>query len=191
MIEALLVSLAAVGVAELGDKTQLLVLMLARRFRRPIAVGLGLVAALALSNVAAALFGRWIDALLPDALLAWLIGGLFVAIGLWTALDDEDDGADAVPPVSGRRAFASVFGVFLLAELGDKSQLTTVGLSASLADWWVVALGATLGAALVNLPVIWIGHALQSRRLAAAFRWGGAALFVVIGVAVIVTRGLG
>ncbi|NKI36073.1 TMEM165/GDT1 family protein [Wenzhouxiangella sp. XN79A] len=191
MIEALLISLATVGVAELGDKTQLLVLMLARRFRRPVAVGLGLVAALALSNLVAALFGRWIDSLLPDALLAWLVGGLFVAIGVWTALGDEDDDDDAAPPVSGRRAFASVFGVFLLAELGDKSQLTTVGLSASLADWWVVALGATLGAALVNLPVIWIGHAMQSRRLASAFRWGGAGLFVVIGVAVILAGGLG
>ena len=189
MIETLLISLATVGVAELGDKTQLLVLMLARRFRRPVAVGLGLVAALALSNVVAALFGRGIDALLPDTLLAWLVGGLFIVIGVWTALGDDEQ--DAAPPVSGRRAFASVFGVFLLAELGDKSQLTTVGLSASLADWWVVALGATLGATLVNLPVIWIGHAMQSRWLASIFRWGGAGLFVVIGAAVILARGMG
>ena len=189
MIEPFLLGVAAVGVAELGDKTQLLVLMLARRFRRPVAVGLGLVAALALSNLVAALFGQWIERLLPDAVLAWLVGGLFVVIGIWTALGDDEDADESAPPISGRRVAASVFLIFLLAELGDKSQLTTVGLSASLAGWWAIALGATVGASLVNLPVIWIGQALQSPRLAAAFRWGGAVLFVVIGVAVILARG--
>lgn len=187
MIEAFLLGVVTVGVAELGDKTQLLVLMLARRFRRPVAVGIGLVAALALSNLAAALLGRWMDALVPSAVLTWLVGGLFIVIGVWTALAaDDGDQYESAPSISGRRVVASVFFVFLLAELGDKSQLTTVGLSASLPSWWVVALGATLGASLVNLPVIWMGHAMQSPKLASAFRWGGAALFVVIGAVVIV-----
>ena len=188
MIETLLISLATVGVAELGDKTQLLVLMLARRFQRPVAVGLGLVAALALSNVIAALFGRWVDALLPDALLAWLVGGLFIAIGVWTAFGDDEDDDENAASISGRRVAASVFLIFMLAELGDKSQLTTVGLSASLTGWWPVAVGATLGASLVNLPVLWIGHTLQSPWLARVFRWGGAVLFVVIG-AIVIARG--
>jgi len=190
MIETLLISVATVGVAELGDKTQLLVLMLARRFRRPVAVGLGLVAALALSNVIAALFGHWIDRLLPDAVLAWLVGGLFIVIGLWTAFGSGDEDDDPAPSQSGRRVAVSVFLIFLLAELGDKSQLTTVGLSASLTGWWPVAVGATLGAALVNLPVIWIGHALQSSRLEALVRWAGAGLFVVIGVVLIIRETL-
>lgn len=189
MIEDVLISLAAVGVAELGDKTQLLVLLLARRFRRPLAVVLGLLAALALSNLVAALLGHWIDRTVPDAVLAWLVGGLFIVIGLWTAFGTEDDGEDELPTRSNRRVLASVFLIFLLAELGDKSQLTTVGLSATLSGWWAVALGATLGAALVNLPVVWIGHRLQTPRLEQLFRWGGAILFVAIGLAVILAGG--
>lgn len=191
MIETALISLATVAVAELGDKTQLLVLLLARRFRRPLAVGLGLVAALALSNLIAAVFGRWIDEVLPDALLAWGVGGLFIVIGLWTALGDGEDEESEPFVTSGRRVAVSVFLIFLLAELGDKSQLTTLGLSASLASVWPIAVGATLGAVLVNLPVLWIGHSLRSPRLASAFRWGGAMLFMVIGVGVILARGMG
>lgn len=191
MIEAFLLSLATVGVAELGDKTQLLVLVLARRMRRPVLVGAALVAALAVSNLAAALFGAWIDSLLPDRLLAALVGGLFVAMGIWTAFVSDDDGD--VPERTrafGLRVFASVFFVFVLAELGDKSQLATAGISAALPGWWAIALGATLGGLLVNLPVIWLGHGLQSPRLASAFRWGGAALFILIGLVVLI-RGSG
>lgn len=187
MIETLLATAATVGIAELGDKTQLLVLMLARRFRRPVLVGFGMLAAFAVSNTLAALLGAWVNALLPDHLLAWIVGGLFIAIGLWTAFDDDgDDEAPERPTASGWRVALSVFAVFMLAELGDKSQLTTAGLSAALSGWWAVAAGATLGAGLVNLPVIWLGHGLQSPRVAAAFRWGGAVLFVLIGIAVIV-----
>lgn len=186
MIEAFLLSLTTVGVAELGDKTQLLVLMLARRIRRPVLIGAALVAALAISNLMAALFGAWIDSLLPDRLVAALVGSLFIAIGVWTALGG--DGSDDLPERrrrSGLRVFASVFFVFVLAELGDKSQLTTAGISAALPGWWAIALGATLGGVLVNLPVIWLGHGLQSPRLATAFRRGGAALFLLIGMGVI------
>ena len=136
----------------------------------------------------AALFGAWIDSLIPDRLLAMLVGGMFIAIGVWTALGgDESEGLPERRRDSGLRVFASVFFVFILAELGDKSQLATAGISAALPGWWAIALGATLGGMLVNLPVIWLGHGLQSPRLTTVFRWGGAVLFLLIGVGVMVS----
>lgn len=185
-MEVVLTSMLAVGIAELGDKTQLLVLLLARRFQRPVLVAGGMVVAFAVSHALAAVFGSWVETVVPDAALQWIVGGLFIAIGLWTLLERDLQAPAREPsPYAATSVFVSVFLIFMLAELGDKSQLTTVGVSMALPDWWRVAIGATLGGALVNLPVIWVGHRIQSDRFERVFQRVAGGLFLLIGLFVI------
>ncbi|MDX1625777.1 MAG: TMEM165/GDT1 family protein, partial [Wenzhouxiangellaceae bacterium] len=181
-MEAFLAAAAAVGLAELGDKTQLLVLLLVRRFRRPVAVGVGMVAALLASNLLASLAGVLVEGQLPPFLGDLVVGLLFVTLGAWI-LREDDDPAERLPdrPGGAWRAGLVAASVFLVAEFADKSQLATVGMSMTLSAWIPVAVGATAGAALVNLPVLWIGHRLRLDRWKTAIRVGSALVFLAIG----------
>ena len=155
-MEAFLVSTGIVALAEMGDKTQLLALVLAVRFRKPWPIVAAILVATLANHALAGALGAWITTLLGPALLRWVVGGSFLAMALWMLVPDTlDDGAASSTPRFG--VFGTTLVMFFLAEMGDKTQIATVMLAARYhAFAWVVA-GTTLGMMLANAPVVWLG----------------------------------
>jgi Ca2+/H+ antiporter, TMEM165/GDT1 family len=180
-MEPLFIAMAVIAVAELGDKTQLLALMLSSRFRRPVAVAAGMSCALVIMHSLAAFGGAWIDRLLPDRLLNWVVAIGFLLIAAWTVLSRARPSDTASVRVGARSAFITALVAFAVMELGDKSQLATVGLAIALEPAWKVGLGAAAGGILVNLPVIWAGWKLERRIPHRLFHWISAIVFAVVG----------
>jgi Ca2+/H+ antiporter, TMEM165/GDT1 family len=183
LLEAFLFSTAAVAVAEIGDKTQLLSLLLAARYRRFWPIAAGVLVATLLNHALAAWLGRWIaQAVSPNA-LAWAVALSFFAVAAWTLKPDRiDDEAFEAPH---RGAFVATTIAFFLAEIGDKTQVATVVLAANYAPLWAVIAGTTLGMMLANVPAIALGARFASRLPLRAARWTAAALFVLLAVLVL------
>ena len=162
MWEALLWSTGVVALGEMGDKTQLLTLMLAARFKRPWTIVAGIAVATAANHALAALFGHWIAQQLGATLLRWSVGLAFIAMAAWMLIPDRADDDDG----AGRQRFG-VFGTtvvaFFLAEMGDKTQLATVALAARYSALLAVITGTTLGLLLANVPAVFLGDALAKR----------------------------
>ena len=157
ILEAFLLSTGIVALAEMGDKTQLLALILAARFRKPWPIVLGIFVATIANHALAGAVGAWVTTMLgPDA-LRWVLGGSFIAMAVWMLIPDSvEDEEAAGPPRLG--VFGTTVVAFFLAEMGDKTQIATVMLAAQYQAWaWVVA-GTTLGMMLANAPVVWLGE---------------------------------
>lgn len=176
-----------VALAELGDKTQLLVLFLAARFGRPMPILAGIVVG-ATANVGLAVAGgTLLDRLMPAELLGWLVAIGFVAIGLWMLRENPDDEEEA-PPISNRGAFLATVWLFFIMEMGDKTQLATVALAAGLPHpAWVLA-GGALGLVAANLPALWLGHRFADRIPRRLLQRIGAAMFIAIGIGMLIWR---
>src|SRR5262245_20967682 len=181
MWEALLWSAAVVALGEIGDKTQLLALLLAARFKQPWPIVLGIAVATLANHALAGAFGHGIALLLGPAVLRWTVGGAFLAMAGWLLVPDRPD--DAVP--GGAQRFG-VFGTtviaFFLAEMGDKTQLATVALAARYPELAAVVVGTTLGLLLANVPVVFLGDALARRLPMAWVHGAAAALFALMGL---------
>lgn len=193
-MEAFAAGLLTVGLAELGDKTQLLVFVLVRQFRRPLVVMLAMVIAFLVSFAVAGAFGAWLQ---QSILMDWIRGIsalMFIAIGCWMLFaGDEPAPALQSKPTSGASAFALALVTVLIAELGDKSQLTVVALAITLEPVGWIVLGALMGTLLVNLPVIWIGQRSQTNawindRLHRWIRYSAASVFVLLGLLMLWTQ---
>ncbi|HMM66082.1 MAG TPA: TMEM165/GDT1 family protein [Dokdonella sp.] len=179
-MQTLLVSTAAVAIAEIGDKTQLLSLILAAKYRRPLPICLGILIATLLNHALAGLLGAFIaDWLKPDV-LKWMVAMSFLAIGLWTLIPDRID-ADAAGP-RGRGVLLTTVIAFFLAEMGDKTQVATVVLAAQYSPLWQVISGTTIGMLLANVPVVWLGARFADRLPLRAARIGAALLFVALAI---------
>ena len=155
-MEAFLVSTGIVALAEMGDKTQLLALILAARFRRPWPIVLGIFTATVANHALAGALGAWVTTVLGPEVLRWVLGASFIAMALWMLVPDhmEDEETDNAPRLG---VFGTTVLAFFLAEMGDKTQIATVMLAAQYQAWaWVVA-GTTLGMMLANAPVVWLG----------------------------------
>jgi putative Ca2+/H+ antiporter (TMEM165/GDT1 family) len=179
-MEAFWVSTGIVALAEMGDKTQLLALVLAARFRKPWPIVLGiLVATLANHGLAGAL-GSWLTTWMGPDVLRWVLGGSFLAMAVWMLIPDQlDDESPSSAPRMG--VFLTTVGAFFLAEMGDKTQIATVMLAAQYQAWFAVVAGTTLGMMLANAPVVWLGEAITQR---VPLRWVQrvcAAIFAVLG----------
>ena len=185
MFESFLITFPTVALAELGDKTQLLVLMLAARFRRPGAVLLGLLAGSAINAGLAVIGGSVLDRLVPESWLNFGVALAFIAIGLWMIRAGENGDEAESPPAAAGGAFAATLWLFVVMEFGDKTQLATLGLAAGLDSPGGVFLGGTIGLLAANLPALWLGHRFaQSLPRALLHRIGGA-LFILIGFALL------
>jgi len=184
-MEALLLSTLAVAIAEIGDKTQLLSLVLAARYRRPWAICLGILAATLLNHALAAWLGalvaQWLS---PDA-LQWIIGLSFLAVAAWTLVPDKLDDEDA-PPMTGRGVFVATLIAFFIAEMGDKTQVATVVLAAQHSPLWAVIAGTTIGMLLANVPVVFLGSKLADRLPLRAARITAAVVFAAMGAWILV-----
>lgn len=183
-MEAFLSSLVLVAVAELGDKTQLLSLMLATRLRAPWAIISGIFVATLISNLMAGTIGVWLAQFVNPQWLVWITGGLFIAFGLWGLKPEaQDDDPETFANSNSRSAFLITVSAFLLAELGDKSQLTTVALAAHFPQaLMAVVCGTVVAEMLVNFPAVLLGHRLAERLPTQKIRWLAAALFIITGV---------
>ena len=159
-MQAFLVSTGIVALAEIGDKTQLLALLLAARFRKPWPIVLGIFVATLANHALAGALGAWVTTQLGPQVLRWILAASFIAMAVWMLIPDKLD-ADA-DQQSMRFGFFSMFGttvaLFFLAEMGDKTQIATVMLAARYDAYFSVVAGTTLGMMLANAPVVWLGE---------------------------------
>jgi len=184
-MEAFLVSTGLVALAEMGDKTQLLSLVLAARFRRPWPIVAGILAATLANHALAGAFGNWITSALSPSVLRIGVGIAFIAMGAWALVPDKLD--DAAPSQGRLGVFVATCIAFFLAEMGDKTQLATVALAARYAAFAPVVLGTTLGMLLANAPVVLLGDRLSDRLPLKLLRRLAAALFAALGVLALVS----
>jgi Ca2+/H+ antiporter, TMEM165/GDT1 family len=186
-MEAFFVATGIVTLAEMGDKTQLLALVLASRFRgRAWSIVAGIFAATVVNHALAGAVGNYITHWLGPTVLRWILGGSFLAMAAWMLIPDKLDEDDAAA-----RGHFGVFGTtlvaFFLAEMGDKTQIATVMLAARFVNdyFWVVA-GTTLGMMLANVPVVFLGERIMRRVPIKWVHGASAAIFVVLGVLMII-----
>ena len=181
MLEAFLVSTAVVALGELGDKTQLLTLVLATRYPRPWTIVAGILVATLANHAIAGWVGNWVAARLAPDVLRWLLALSFFAVAAWALKPDKLDERDAVP-ASQWGVFGVTVVAFFLAEIGDKTQIATVMLAAKFPSLAAVVAGTTLGMLIVNVPTVFIGRAAAERIPLRAVRVAAAALFAGIGL---------
>ena len=180
-MEAFLVSTGIVALAEMGDKTQLLALLLAARFRKPWPIVCGILVATLANHALAGALGAWVTTFLGPTTLRWVLGGSFIAMALWMLIPDKLEEGDAnTKPRFG--VFVTTLVAFFLAEMGDKTQIATVMLAAQYnAFLWVVA-GTTLGMMLANAPVVWLGERITRRVPIRAVHVVSALVFLALGL---------
>lgn len=184
-MEAFLVSTGIVALAEMGDKTQLLSLVLAARFRKPWPIVLGILAATLANHALAGAVGSWVTAVLGADVLRWVLGGSFIAMAIWMLIPDKLDEGDArTAPRFG--VFGTTLLAFFLAEMGDKTQVATVMLAAQFNAWAAVVAGTTLGMMVANAPVVWFGDRITRKVPIQLVHTIGAVVFLVLGVVALV-----
>jgi Ca2+/H+ antiporter, TMEM165/GDT1 family len=179
-VEAFLVSTMVVGLAEIGDKTQILSLMLAARFQRSLPILAGILLATVANHAAAGFTGAFFGTLLVGAPLRWLLGLSFLSFAVWALFPDQLGERESA--LGRRGAFVATLCAFFIAELGDKTQLATVGLAARFGQLYDVVGGTTLGMMLANIPAVLIGGRLADRLPLMAIRLGAALVFAGLGI---------
>ena len=180
-MEAFLISTGIVALAEMGDKTQLLSLVLAARFRKPWSIVWGILVATLANHALAGAAGSWVTRVLGPDLLRWVLGASFLAMAVWMLIPDKlDDDTPAGAPRLG--VFGTTLVAFFLAEMGDKTQIATVALAAQYQQWAAVVAGTTLGMMLANAPVVWFGDRLVKKVPIRVVHLISAVIFAILGV---------
>lgn len=179
-MDAFFTSTAVVALAEIGDKTMLLAIVLATRFRKPLPIVLGILVATLANHGIAAFLGQVVAGLLEGQWFRYAVGVSFIAMALWTLVPDKLDDEEAKPSRFG--AFLTTTIAFFLVEIGDKTQIATIALGAQFQNVLLVTAGTTLGMMLANVPAVYLGHALVERVSLALVRRIAALLFFAIGV---------
>jgi Ca2+/H+ antiporter, TMEM165/GDT1 family len=182
-MDAFLVSTFAITIGEIGDKTQLLALLLAARFKRPLPIVLGILVATTANHVLAALFGHWIANHLSPELLRWLLGFSFLAIAAWALKPDTME--EHTIDYGKYGVFIVSVITFFLAEIGDKTQIATMALAAKYDDIAMVVAGTTLGMMIADVPAVYLGKIASPRFPLKWVRWGAALIFAGLGCAVL------
>ena len=181
-MESLFVPTLIVALAEIGDKTQLLALVLAARFRKPWPIIAGIIAATLANHFAAGAVGSWVASFFSATALSWVLAACFLAVAAWTLipdkLDDDEEGA-----LKKFGPFLTTLIAFFLAEMGDKTQVATVMLAAQYPHFLLVVLGTTLGMLIANVPVVLAGNFAADRLPLNLIRRLAAAAFAILGLA--------
>lgn len=180
-MQSFLVSTSIVALAEIGDKTQLLSLVLAARFRKPIPIVLGLFAATLINHAFSGALGAWLASVISPGIMNWAVVASFALMAVWILIPDKLDEADAVATKHSMGIFGTTALTFFLAEMGDKTQIVTVALAARFHEFFGVVAGTTLGMMLANVPVIYLGHRFADRLPTKAVHILAAVIFVVLG----------
>ncbi len=180
-LEAMLTSTAVVALAEIGDKTQLLAIVLATRFKRPVPIVLGILAATLANHFLAALVGEQAAVFLDGRWFRYLVAASFIVMAGWTLIPDKFDEAEEARPAR-FGVFVTTLISFFLVEMGDKTQLATIALGARFHSVVQVMLGTTLGMMIANVPAVFLGNALIKRVPLNVVRTAAALLFLAIGL---------
>jgi len=183
-MEALLVSIGIVALAEIGDKTQLLTLVLAARHKKPWPIVAGIFVATLANHAIAGAAGAWLTrAIGPDA-MRWILGVLFIAMAVWILVPDKlDNDTSASRKVGG--VFLTTVVLFFLVEIGDKTQIATVALAARFDSLLAVVMGTTIGMVVANAPVAFFGEALARRLPVRTVHLVAALVFAAMGIGVL------
>jgi Ca2+/H+ antiporter, TMEM165/GDT1 family len=183
-MDAFLVSTGIVALAEMGDKTQLLSLVLAARFRKPWPIVFGILVATLANHALAGAAGAWVTTLIGPQVLRWVLGGSFIAMAAWMLIPDKlDEGDGDKAPRLG--VFGTTLVAFFLAEMGDKTQIATMMLAAQYNAWAAVVAGTTLGMMVANVPVVWFGDRVTRRVPIRVVHLVSALIFAGLGAAAI------
>jgi putative Ca2+/H+ antiporter (TMEM165/GDT1 family) len=182
-MEAFLISTGVVALAEIGDKTQLLALVLAAKYRRPVPIILGILVATLLNHAAAGVVGAWLAAWLGEELLRWILGLSFIAMAFWMLVPDKLDDEDTKPARFG--VFLSTLIAFFVVEVGDKTQIATVALAAKYSSLIAVVGGTTLGMMLANVPAVLLGEVAAKKLPMRLVHGVAATIFAVLGLLVL------
>jgi putative Ca2+/H+ antiporter (TMEM165/GDT1 family) len=180
-MESLLVSTGVVALAEIGDKTQLLAFILAARFKKPVPIILGILAATLINHGLAGALGAWITSVVSPDIMRWVLGLSFLAMAAWTLIPDkiEDEETHIAKELG---VFGATFVTFFLAEMGDKTQLATVALAAHYAAPLMVIAGTTLGMLIADVPAVFIGNKFAAKIPMKLVHGVAAAIFAAMGV---------
>ena len=181
MLQSFLVSTGVVALAEIGDKTQLLSLVLAARYRRPLPIVLGVLVATLANHGAAGGVGTLLADWLNPKVMNWVIVASFALMAGWILVPDKLDEDEIALPKKAMGVFGTTVFAFFLAEMGDKTQIVTVALAAQYQDLLAVVAGTTLGMMLANVPVIYLGSRFANRLNPKAVHIVAAVVFVVLG----------
>lgn len=180
-MEAFLVSTLAITIGEIGDKTQLLALLLAARFKRPMPIIVGIFVATVLNHALAGIVGEWIRTLIDPYMMRWILGISFLLIAGWALIPDKVEEEEA--SVRGKYGvFAVSFIAFFLAEIGDKTQLATIALAAKFPDLVQVVMGTTLGMLIADVPAVILGRVASPNFPFKLVRMISAGIFAILGV---------
>jgi putative Ca2+/H+ antiporter (TMEM165/GDT1 family) len=187
-MEALLVSTGVVALAEIGDKTQLLAFILAVRFKKPIPIIFGILVATLINHGLAGALGVWITLNVSPDVLRWVLGGSFIGMAIWTLIPDK---------IEEEQTFAAqrfgIFGAtsitFFLAEMGDKTQIATIAMTAHYAAPLMVVIGTTLGMLIADVPAVLAGEKLANRIPMRLVHSIAAAIFAALGIATLLGAG--
>jgi putative Ca2+/H+ antiporter (TMEM165/GDT1 family) len=180
-LEAFLVSTGVVALGEMGDKTQLLAMLLAVKFRKPVPIILGIFVATLFNHATAGLVGSWVASALGPTVLRWVIGVSFIAMAGWMLVPDKIDADEAATPQR-FGVFGTTLVAFFLAEMGDKTQIATVALAARFHDLWAVVAGTTLGMMIADVPAVFVGDRLAQRIPMKLVHGIAAAIFALLGM---------
>lgn len=186
-MEAFLISTGVVALAEIGDKTQLLALVLAAKFRKPVPIILGILVATLANHALAGAAGAWISAAIGPTAMRWVLGLSFIAMALWTLIPDKYEEAKDSAPRFG--VFGTTLIAFFLLEMGDKTQIATVALAAKYSSLVGVVAGTTLGMMLANVPAVLIGEVAAKKLPMRLVHGIAAAIFLALGVTVLLGYG--
>jgi putative Ca2+/H+ antiporter (TMEM165/GDT1 family) len=184
-LEAFLVSTGIVALAEIGDKTQLLTLLLASRFRKPWPIVTGIFLATLVNHAIAGVVGAWIAREVGEQAMRWILGLSFIAMAAWMLIPDKLEGdAGAWRKLGGVLATTTL--LFFVVEIGDKTQVATVALAARFESLAAVVMGTTLGMLLANAPVAFFGDALAKRVPVRTVHVVAALVFAALGIGVLI-----
>ncbi|BCW88497.1 Putative manganese exporter [Alphaproteobacteria bacterium SO-S41] len=183
-MEAVWISTGLVALAEIGDKTQLLAIVLAARFRRPVPIILGILAATLANHALAASAGYLVAQWLTGQTFQLVIGGAFVLMAAWALIPDKEDEGAAQRTAGG--VFLTTLIAFFIVEIGDKTQIATSLLAARFNDIALVTLGTTMGMMLANIPAVIFGEAITRVVPLSVVRIIAALIFLAIGVWIVI-----
>jgi Ca2+/H+ antiporter, TMEM165/GDT1 family len=179
-MEAFVVSLLVVALAEIGDKTQILAMVLAAKLKKPLPIILGILCATAANHLLAAAGGYFLAEYLRGVWFRWIVAAGFLAMGVWTLFPDTLD--ETSQRKSGTGAFLTTLVCFFLVEIGDKTQIATVALAARFHGIIPVAMGTTAGMLLADIPAVFLAERATKIVPLKIIRWCTAALFIGLGV---------
>ena len=187
-MESLLVSTGVVALAEIGDKTQLLAFILAARFKKPVPIILGILAATIVNHGLAGALGAWITSTIRPEILRWILGASFIGMAIWTLIPDKIEEEET--QIAQRfGVFGATLITFFLAEMGDKTQIATIAMAAHYADPLLVVIGTTLGMLIADVPAVFVGDKLATRIPMKLVHTIAAAIFAVLGVLTLLGAG--